>query len=99
MIRILIFVLVAVIAGYTQMLLEPVTLSPDKEAWLAGDIDRTLESVLKIDDAEETAAVKHYNLGYLYFLKEDYITSLSHFQKSLASPDPSPYAYLYMARI
>jgi Tfp pilus assembly protein PilF len=98
-IRILIFVLVAVVTGYAQMLLEPVTLSPDKEAWLAGDIDRTLESVLKINDAEETASVKQYNLGYLYFLKEDYTTSLSHFQKSLASPDPSPYAYLYMARI
>ncbi len=99
MIRILIFVLVAVVTGYAQFLLEPVTLSPDKEAWLAGDIDRTLESVLKIDDAEEIAAVKYYNLGYLYFLKEDYTTSLSHFQKSLTLPDPSPYAYMYMARI
>lgn len=99
MLRIIIFVLILTITASAELLLSPVTLSSEKEAWMAGNIDLALESVRKIEETEETTALKYYNMGYLHFLKEDYPTALSDFQKSLASPNPSLYCYLYMARI
>jgi tetratricopeptide (TPR) repeat protein len=98
-IRILTFVLILSICSYAQLLLEPPVLSQEKEHWLDGDLERTLDALLQMEDSVHTAAVKHYNLGYLYYLKNDYVTGLSHFQKSLESENPSPYAYLYMAWI
>jgi Tfp pilus assembly protein PilF len=98
-VRILIILLITFVSSFSQLILEAPTLSQGKEAWLDGDLERTLVSVLKIDDTKESAAIKNYNLGYLYYLKADYVTALSHFQKSVESLNPSPYAYLYMARI
>ncbi len=99
MVRLVILLLIAAITGHAQLLLKPVTLSPEKEAWLSGDIDRTLQLMQNIADGAETDALKYYNLGYIYYLKKDYTTALSHFQKSLSAPSSSPYAYLYMARL
>jgi len=98
-VKILIILLVTFVTGFSQLILEAPTLSQDKEAWLDGDLERTLVSVQNVDDSEESAAIKNYNLGYLYFLQEEYVTALTHFQRSLESLNPSPYAYLYMAWI
>ena len=99
MIRILTFVLLLSVCSYAQLLLEPPVLSPEKEYWLDGDLEQTLGALLQMKDSVHTTAVKNYNLGYIHYLNNDFVTALSFFQKSLESENPSPYAYLYMAWI
>jgi tetratricopeptide (TPR) repeat protein len=93
------FLLISAVTGYGQLLLETVTLNPEREAWLTGDTDKTLEILDRIKNPGDNSAVHYYNIGYLQYLKGDYTTALNTLKKSLESPDPTPYAYLIQAKL
>jgi Tfp pilus assembly protein PilF len=95
----LILVLFSLTGLYAQNDLKVVRLSSEIEAWLAGDKDKTLESFLKQEKTGKIDAVDMYNIGYLYFLRNEYKKALTYFQTAVLKEPSYPYPYLQISRI
>ena len=76
-----------------------VRLNADIEAWLEGNREKTLELLLQKEEEGNPDVTTLYNIGYLYFLSEDFNTALRYFQKVIDADDSYIYAYLQIARL
>jgi Tfp pilus assembly protein PilF len=79
--------------------LKLVRLSEVREAWLAGDHEKTLEIILSQEADGNLDAKSMYNIGYLYLLKDDYNNALLYLQTAIVKEPSFPYSYLQISRI
>jgi tetratricopeptide (TPR) repeat protein len=76
-----------------------VRLSSETEAWLDGNLQKTLKLLLAKEKSGNPDITTLYNIGYIYFLQEDFTKALPYFQKVLQNDDSYIYAYLQIARM
>ncbi len=82
-----------------QSNLKVVRLSEVREAWLAGDHEKTLKILQQQEAAGNLDAISMYNIGYLYFLKDNYNKALMYLQTAVIKEPSFPYSYLQISRI
>ncbi len=95
----LLFLFLSISVLSAQSNLKLVRLSEVKEAWLAGDHEKTLKILLQSESDGNLEAVDMYNIGYLYLLKEDYKNALMYLQTAVIKDASFPYSYLQISRI
>jgi len=93
------FLLILVVALSAQSEQKVVRLDAETEAWLEGDLQKTLELLLRKERSGNPDISTLYNIGYLNFLAGDFNIALKYFQKVLEEDDSYVYAYLQMARM
>jgi len=98
-IRSIIFVLILVISGGTQVLNERVRLDAEKEAWLTRDKENALTLLLARSQSADFSHIDCYNLGYLYYLEKNYTQAQIYLQKCLAQKADFASAYYLQAKI
>jgi len=91
------FLFISILSAQSNLKL--VRLSEVREAWLEGEHDRTLEILLQREADGHLDATDMYNIGYMYFLKEDYKNALLYLQTSVIKDSSFPYSYLQISRI
>ena len=79
--------------------LKVVRLSEVREAWLAGDHEKTLKILQQQEAAGNLDAISMYNIGYLYFLKDNFNKALMYLQTAVIKEPSFPYSYLQISRI
>lgn len=84
---------------FAELIERPVVLSPEKEAWLTGNVDSTLALVTKMINSGQNTSINNYNAGYMHMLLGDNSKAMPYLQKSLELPDATPYANLLLAQI
>ena len=94
---ILLLILVTVLSAQSKQ--KVVRLNAETEAWLSGNHQKTLDLLLRIEKSGKANITTLYNIGYLYYLEEDFNTALGYFQKVIDEDDSYTHAYLQMARM
>jgi tetratricopeptide (TPR) repeat protein len=84
---------------FAQSKQKVVRLNEETEAWLEGNRQKTLELLLRKEKAGKADISTLYNIGYLYFLEEEFNSALRYFQNVINEDDSYIYAYLQIARI
>ena len=77
----------------------PVRLDQTTEAWLAKDLDKSLNSLLENTQITSAGHIPLYNIGYLYFLKNDFVNALTYLQTAIVKEKSYPFSYLIISRI
>jgi hypothetical protein len=95
----ILFLLVLTTTLSAQSNQKVVRLNTETEAWLEGNRQKTLELLLKKEKTGNPDITTLYNIGYLYYLTDDFNTALRYFQKVIDDDDSYVYAYLQMARM
>jgi tetratricopeptide (TPR) repeat protein len=79
---------ILVVSVQGQIPSEPVRLSEEKEAWLNRDSSKALQLLLQKTESGSVSHIDFYNLGYLYYLTDDFVQAQLFLRKSLAlKPD------------
>jgi len=91
--------LVFCITGSAQILRGPMTLNPEQETWLTGDMQKTANLLHTRAARPDANEVLLYNTGYIHYLMGEDNEALNYFQKALDKNPDYPYAYLKMAEI
>jgi len=76
-----------------------VRLNAETETWLEGNRQKTLELLLRKEKKGNPDISTLYNIGYLYYLMEDFNSALKYIQAVIDEDDSYGYAYLQMARM
>ena len=76
-----------------------VRLTEDKEAWLSGDHQKTLDILLAREKSGDLEINTLYNIGYLYFLQGQFSRSLLYLQTVIVRKPELVYPYLIISRI
>jgi Tfp pilus assembly protein PilF len=76
-----------------------VRLNTETEAWMDGNLEKTLELYLAKEKSGNSEITTLYNIGYLYLLQGDLNNALSYFNRVLKEDNEYVYAYLQMARV
>ncbi len=99
MIKFYLLLVALVVSVQGQILSEPVRLSEEKEAWLNRDINKALKLLLSKTASSAGNHVDFYNLGYLYYLNDDFGQAQSYLRKSLNLKPDFVYPYYILAKM
>ncbi len=91
--------LVICISVSAQILRGPMSLNPEQETWLSGDMQKTVNLMHTLAEGPNANEVILYNTGYIHYLMGEDSEALKYFQKAIDKNPEYPYAYLRMAEI
>jgi tetratricopeptide (TPR) repeat protein len=97
--KIIFFIILLLIPVFAQNKQKVVRLSDDIEAWLDADTTKAMKILLQKEAAGNLDITTLYNIGYLYFLQDNFSKALLYFQTVIVKEPSYPFPYLQIARI